>query len=215
MNKVEKANKETMKPVFPIGLKGSAKRGKSRICCYADNEGRLLITEINQEELPDKCQLKGKGFLQFYIDAGLDISNIISPEKGNCIVRLSDKPFNEDDAFELEAPVEKATQIVFSEGEESISPSDIGVTKYMPQDEAFDAGDAMNQGSGSKLFGWPFFTQQDPREKDSKYDTLLLQLDSDSDHIVWGDMGVGNFFINSKKLEKKDFSDVLFYWDCF
>ena len=32
--------------------------------------------------------------------------------------------------------------------------------------------------------------------------------------ILWGDAGAGAFFINSKKLEDLDFSDVLYSWDC-
>ncbi|ORY44604.1 DUF1963-domain-containing protein [Neocallimastix californiae] len=47
-----------------------------------------------------------------------------------------------------------------------------------------------------KIFGYPFFTQEDPRsnEKYSNYDILLLQIDSDK-KILWGDSGVCNFFI--------------------
>ncbi|MBR2240690.1 MAG: DUF1963 domain-containing protein [Clostridia bacterium] len=69
---------------------------------------------------------------------------------------------------------------------------------------------------GHKLLGYPAFTQSDPRfgRKDySKYDTLLLQIDSD-DEIMWGDCGVANFFINKEDLMKKDFSNVLYNWDC-
>lgn len=49
--------------------------------------------------------------------------------------------------------------------------------------------------SSSQLGGYPFFTQEDPRlgEEKAYHDTLLFQLDSD-DNIMWGDMGVGNFF---------------------
>jgi len=67
-----------------------------------------------------------------------------------------------------------------------------------------------------KMLGYSFFTQEDPRynKKYENYDTLLLQLDSDGDYILWGDMGVANFFIPKKALEDKDFSNVLYNWDC-
>jgi len=70
-----------------------------------------------------------------------------------------------------------------------------------------------------QIGGYPFFTQSDPREENSKYDFLLFQLDSDydsgaDDRVMWGDAGVGNFFINSEKLKHLDFSDVLYNWDC-
>lgn len=72
-----------------------------------------------------------------------------------------------------------------------------------------------------KMFGYPFFTQDDPRtnvESIEKYDTLLFQLDSeygnDKPEIYIGDSGVINFFINSKDLENLNFDDVLYNWDC-
>ena len=69
--------------------------------------------------------------------------------------------------------------------------------------------------SGSKLLGYAEFTQEDPRG-DSKYkyyDTLLLQIDSEGP-IMWGDSGICNFFINKEDLKKKDFSNILYNWDC-
>ncbi|MBR7001861.1 MAG: DUF1963 domain-containing protein [Neisseriaceae bacterium] len=64
--------------------------------------------------------------------------------------------------------------------------------------------------------GYPDFTQTDPREerKYKKHSVLLLQIESD-EGIMWGDCGVGNFFIRPDDLRKKDFSKVLFHWDCF
>ncbi len=76
--------------------------------------------------------------------------------------------------------------------------------------------------TGHRLLGYPFFTQTDPRqfnEKYSYYDTLLFQLDSDyndkdGDLVLWGDCGVGNFFINREDLKKCNFSKILYNWDC-
>ena len=31
--------------------------------------------------------------------------------------------------------------------------------------------------------------------------------------IMWGDAGVGHFFIDREALKLLDFSDVLYYWD--
>jgi uncharacterized protein YwqG len=31
---------------------------------------------------------------------------------------------------------------------------------------------------------------------------------------MWGDMGVGNFFIHPDDLAKKDFSKIFYTWDC-
>ncbi|MDE5565193.1 MAG: DUF1963 domain-containing protein [Oscillospiraceae bacterium] len=75
---------------------------------------------------------------------------------------------------------------------------------------------------GHKIGGFPDFTQGDPRDggiKDGEnYDFLLFQLDSDYDgghtNVIWGDSGIGNFFISSENLRRLDFSDVLYNWDC-
>lgn len=72
-----------------------------------------------------------------------------------------------------------------------------------------------------QVFGYPFFTQNDPRYRDDlkDLDTLLLQIDSDGkdrqDRVLWGDVGIGGFFINAEALRCGDFSRVLFNWDCY
>ena len=85
-------------------------------------------------------------------------------------------------------------------------------------------GKVFNQNMGHKVGGFPGFIQSDPRECDDTHDYLLFQLDSDFDglsfqddfkeRVMWGDSGIGNFFINKEKLKAKDFSDVRYHWDC-
>lgn len=91
----------------------------------------------------------------------------------------------------------------------------------MVDEQLYDAlWDAFGGGIGAKFGGSPYFTQDDPRCYDddfAKCDTLLFQLDSEGDgedEIMWGDCGVGNFFINSDDLKNCDFSRVLYTWDC-
>lgn len=71
---------------------------------------------------------------------------------------------------------------------------------------------------GHRLGGYPYFTQSDPRYKDElKEYELLLQIDTDDQEdvdIMWGDVGVANFFILPQDLKNKDFSKVLYNWDC-
>ncbi len=68
---------------------------------------------------------------------------------------------------------------------------------------------------GHKIGGYAYFTQSDPRGHDqkSKDDVLLLQIDTDHE-IMFGDSGVGNFFINNQDLANKNFEKAYFYWDC-
>ena len=67
--------------------------------------------------------------------------------------------------------------------------------------------------TGSKIGGYPHFTQADPRPAGSPL-RLLLQLDSDDD-MMWGDVGVAGFFIDPADLARADFSHVLYSWDCY
>ncbi|MEG0328391.1 MAG: YwqG family protein [Erysipelothrix sp.] len=84
-----------------------------------------------------------------------------------------------------------------------------------------DAIDASTE-SGHKIGGFPFFTQYDPRlmtlNNQNDYEVLLFQLDTDrvgSREIMWGDLGITNFFISNSDLENLDFTKVLYNWDCY
>ena len=66
--------------------------------------------------------------------------------------------------------------------------------------------------AGHKLLGYPYFTQTDPRSADSN-EILLFQMDSEDD-IMWGDAGVGNFFITEADLKALNFENTRFNWDC-
>lgn len=85
------------------------------------------------------------------------------------------------------------------------------------EDDKYNAYLDVAQPYGNKVGGYPGFTQYDPRENADVHNILLFQLDSNpnGDGEFWiGDAGIMNFFINSEKLSKCDFSDVLYNWDC-
>jgi len=65
------------------------------------------------------------------------------------------------------------------------------------------------------FYGNPFATEKDPQEDNHLSTHLLFQLNSDEEDIAWGDVGVGNFFIQPQDLKNRDFSKVLFHWDCY
>lgn len=77
---------------------------------------------------------------------------------------------------------------------------------------------AFNYSFGTKIGGFPAFTQADPREYDTEledyFNVLLFQLDSDPKNVDWGGGGIGNFFINQQDLINRDFSTILYNWDC-
>ncbi len=84
-------------------------------------------------------------------------------------------------------------------------------------DELDEIRRVLGENGLNNVLGYPYFTQSDPRN-DNYYDTVLLQLDSisdeDEDILLWGDVGIGNFFINWEDLKRRDFSKVLYNWDC-
>ncbi len=83
-------------------------------------------------------------------------------------------------------------------------------------DRLYDLG----LGTGSKLGGYAYFTQEDPRAYERRGEAwqLLFQMDThdedDGVEIMWGDCGVGNFFIEAERLAQGDFSRVWYNWDC-
>lgn len=90
-----------------------------------------------------------------------------------------------------------------------------------PDDLGDDIGEMIWEqlkSEGDKIGGYPGFTQNDPREEDDDRTVLLLQLDSISDdgknRVMWGDLGIGVFLCTPEELKARDFSNVLYHWDC-
>ncbi|MDE6780718.1 MAG: DUF1963 domain-containing protein [Ruminococcus sp.] len=191
-----------------------------------DNDGNQLRL-LAQIEC-DKIQLDGfmkTGLLQFWIlnddILGMDDSTnqdgfrvVYYPEVDKTVTKdeieskfvKNEYEDNGEDWF----PVFDECGMSFEKSETQYVDCNSGFT-----DEEYD------EITGHKVGGYPYFTQSDPRDKKQLeyYDFLLFQLDTDSigdeDLVMWGDSGVGNFFINSEKLKKCDFSDVLYNWDCY
>lgn len=63
--------------------------------------------------------------------------------------------------------------------------------------------------------GHPVFTQYDFRApgRFDDYDRTLLRLTSDR-NLMWGDLGEAVFMIRRRDLLMRDFSAVIFHWDC-
>lgn len=86
---------------------------------------------------------------------------------------------------------------------------------YDLDEELYNGIEDKIQTYSCQIGGYPTFTQYDPREnmEAEKPQILLFQLDTVED-IMWGDSGVGNFFISEEDLLNRDFSNVLYNWDC-
>lgn len=199
------------------------------------NQLRLLaqidFTEIQIEEFPKK------GLLQFWLSGtdlyGCDFDNptnqngfrvIYYPEIDRTVTEeeIRSKFTENDDEDDGYLPVETECGMSFEKSENRYIDYDAIEDDY---DEDADEEEIANdvrwsENAGHKVGGYPYFTQFDPRdeEQSEKYDFLLFQLDTDvengKERVMWGDMGIGNFFISSEKLKNLDFSDVLYNWDC-
>ena len=176
-----------------------------------------FLAQINLSELPENDVFPKSGMLQFFI--GDDSSYGLFAKKGGSLV-----VYHKDISYGIEvykdfpnSPILKPSGMKFILKEEPMSSSDFRFKEYSFQFDEADLGEEVYDefsGIGCKLLGYPFFTQYDPRRKGDEHDTLLFQLDSDSVHVMWGDVGVCNFFINEEALKNMDFSDVLYNWDC-
>ena len=167
-----------------------------------------------------------------------DISDPMSEEQVTALMETLPKVENPDLPFEEEGAV---YDIVFTENTmamsfgdfrfvdtvwekcEDIIPDDIDRENgwYDIPDEISDEISDELSGSGSRLGGYSGFTQDDPRgdnDELSEYE-LLLQLDSEGDEnddwaLMFGDSGILNIFIRPEDLKNKDFSNVMYNWDC-
>ena len=204
-----------------------------------DAEGKYMfpLAQINCNELPALEGYPTSGYLQFYISAFDDLYGV------NYDDRLSQRYFRilyfenqqveeckTDFAFLNEVmqsndvPVDKPHSISFSLKEEYVGLVDV---KGFNVWDIFEKYPAIQEELGlmafeifcpygHKIGGYSYFKQTDPRLDDNQIKDyiLLLQIDSDGDEIQWGDFGVGNFFIHPDDLVKKDFSRVMYNWDC-
>jgi uncharacterized protein YwqG len=205
-----------------------------------DGEGNYMypLAQLNLSEMPRIEGYPESGYLQFYIGTS-DCYGLSFDETPSSFAVLY---FEEHELDEIETdfsflgdilqtdytPVHYPHTLSFTTKREYISTNDHRtetdaalalehLTARYPQiaaeieDFFFENFD----NHGHKLGGYAYFTQYDKRaenEKISEY-VLLFQMDSDDD-IMWGDCGVGNFFIHPDKLAQRDFSEVYYSWDC-
>lgn len=206
-----------------------------------DKKGKplRLLAQINLSDLPSNCLLPSDGLLQFFIadqgNLGLEYEN-----KNRTLTEIIDTPseyrvfYHNDTAShsvdtESRFPINVKSVFPFT-GEYSLdfksANSYLNPTDYR-FDELIDNSEDLHEvtiervfetydTSGCKLGGYANFTQEDPRtlRKDEQW-VLLFQMYSENGvDIMWGDAGVGNFFIRPSDLENEVFSKILFNWDC-
>lgn len=201
-----------------------------------------LLAQINFAEVPKLPDFPEKGILQFFIDGtddmyGADCGGLLVQD-GFRIVYYADVSENIDDLVRDFSPyaVENKVDVLpfggqyamaFALREQLVPMEDFhfdAMTAWEWSEEVQAVYDLYSQdasGIGHRIGGYPWFMQGDPRQYDEDLQdyVLLFQLDSDwgeesGNNIMWGDAGVGNFFIRPDDLKKLDFSKVMYTWDC-
>ena len=205
-----------------------------------DSEGQylFLLAQINFAEVPPLAGYTGKGILQFFISVndvyGIDFDNPTSQKDFRLVFHEevdeanAEKEFAFLNTMDLKyVPLDKMMQLRFEPDVDYVGVEDVRFEKnfgleVLPFTEQFGekGDDVFNElyelfpNEGHKIGGYAYFTQADPRQSGPYEDwILLLQIDS-QDGIMWGDMGVANFFIHPNDLENRNFSNVLYNWDC-
>lgn len=179
-----------------------------------------FLCQINFAELPENGIFPKTGLLQFFIKDDDASAYGLFDDEGYRVVRHEEiesggRRFRSDGTY---TPVVREQRMTFVPDEESLTYSDFRFEAYkeladgVPEDAMYE--DERFRGEGSKMLGYPYFTQWDPRDEEDGRRILLLQLDSCDRCVEWGDAGVANFFISPEALERRDFSDVLYNWDC-
>lgn len=202
-----------------------------------------LLAQLNLDEMPALAGYPNSGMLQFFIanddlmglsfaSGGQDPADVCTQATGFRVVyhpeviedssQLSIPPVqqSEDDFL----PLGGCYSLRFQSDSQLPAATDhrfeamAGQSRDLP-DDAFDAIYDTYQAEGCHLGGYATFTQEDPRHGQTPGDWLLLfQMDTvDDDNgvdIMWGDCGVGNFFIHKDDLARRDFSRVWYNWDC-
>lgn len=221
-------------PYFPKGLQYPT-----------DSKGQamFLLAQINFGETPKLSPFPEIGILQFYISNASDVYGACfeSPAKQEDFRIMYFPEVTEDESFLVSKfdflpmpdmlPIEKQSALSFSLKHAPMSvvdyhfePTILTIDPKMKYElfkeyqKVYEEYEKLFRSDGHKIGGYPYFTQNDPREFEIYKEEelmLLFQMDTDDEAgIMWGDCGVANFFISEQDLLSKNFSRVLYNWDC-
>lgn len=238
--KVETINQEDIKlNVFESKIGGIPYWSKGQINSYPliNKTPMKLMWQINFNDLKEydvDLDLPKSGILQCFVQYKDDLWGLEFDEnvKNQKIKMIYHETIGENEIITGEIyavnsdtdkmPWDNELKLKFSKEEEFLGLMDEYATSknydFIEQldgdEEEYMYNEYMN--SGSKIGGYAYFTQSDPRmyNKNISEDyELLFQIDTD-DNLMWGDSGVGNWFIKNEDLKNKNFSNVFYNWDC-
>lgn len=203
----------------------------------ADGRPLFLLVQINFADMPALAPFPTSGIVQFYINDdemyGMDFDD--GENQANFRVLYFPAPLGKEQDLQTDLTLptdydllphhpEHSYPLVFEWAEELVPITDYQFWQHFGHDfflqfgerewDVQDAAGRAIRSDGHKVGGYAYFTQDDPRRPDDPM-LLLLQLDSDEGmDLMWGDMGVGHFFIREQDLRAARFDRVLYDWDC-
>ncbi|MCB0568146.1 MAG: DUF1963 domain-containing protein [Phaeodactylibacter sp.] len=203
-----------------------------------DGSPLFLLAQLNFSDIPPLPSFPTEGLLQFFIhdddSYGLNFDDPFDQSRFRAVYYKD--IIRDEDALEpgrhigdshhyLPIDPRKSYPLRFERAVEVVQPQDFHFNKIMGTNffDQFGAqkwellhqfGQAVRS-HRHKIGGYAHFTQDDPRNPELPME-LLFQLGSDEAiQCMWGDMGVANFFICREALERLDFSNVMYNWDCY
>jgi uncharacterized protein YwqG len=202
-----------------------------------DGRELFFLAQINFADMPALPTFPRQGIVQFYVYDddlyGMDFDDGENPDTFR--VLYHPQVTHDETALQTQFSLirdydllphhpETSHPLTFESAEEYLPVTDYRFWQTFGQDffqqfgdsewEVMEAYNKSVSAQGHKTGGYAYFTQDDPRRAEDPM-LLLFQLDSDEDmDLMWGDMGVGHFFIRENDLKAGDFSRVLYDWDC-
>jgi uncharacterized protein YwqG len=203
----------------------------------ADGAPLVFVAQVDFAELPPLPDFPAAGLLQFFVGSMDSFgAHLDDPARGGARVLwrpdaleggiLHPRPENRDDGFVFERNDVRTAGLSLA-GQSAVHPlpaTDWRIHERLegqlrrPGIEEID--DLLDGEDGAPprrhtVGGHPVFTQDDFRGpgRYDDFDRTLLHLTSDG-NVMWGDMGEAAFLIRRRDLLNRDFSSVIFYWDC-
>lgn len=202
-----------------------------------DGKALFFLAQLNFADMPRLAPFPEKGIVQFFINDddlyGMDFDDGENPDTFRVV--FYPDPVKDDKTLQTKVNIpedfdllphhpDESYPLIFNVEEEVAPATDYRFFQTHGADffqqfgeKEWDVQEDFSKklrADGHKVGGYAYFTQDDPRRPDDPM-ILLLQLDSDElMDLMWGDMGVGHFFIREADLVKGDFSRVLYDWDC-
>ena len=229
---LEVGNKVPDEPVSTMGGSPSLPFGAQWPKC-AEGRPLVFLAQVNLVEMPSLAEFPETGILQFFVKDDVlfglddgeflvqfieDTTNLVrrkAPVVGNTPfgTRLHSEGAAMKGTLDTGQPSFGCWQV--SEFEEKLEALGATDAVYHALDEAFDEA----RPGFHYIGGHPCFDQGDVRGQDDReFTSVLLQMgyqsNDDGWEVCWGDAGQATFITKERDLRKRDFSKVLFNWDC-